>query len=678
MGPVLFRLNAIRWRELLQLRRLPWLVLATGLLITAISTEQQRRYNQKEHIRIELHLAQGVVEGVRNRLHTDQAILDAVAGLFNASQQVTYAEFQAFIRSLELRPETLRGIQGVGFAAVVPNRRIEAFEAAAREDGQSDFRVRTTGSQELISSILFLQPHDWRNQRAIGFDMFSEATRRAAMREAAITGQSSLSGPVRLLQENSTRPQVGTLQYRAIYKKNTAPTSEASRLASLIGWAYSPLRMGDLIDSALSTVYNPEKVNYGVVIYDGNKKAKDKLLYDNQNLADSEELLHPTWKVVDVGGRNWLIGIQLDHTELSPDGWSGETLLGSLLGLSLSGFATLATRSLIANQIALRRALNRELAAAQERALAGTVFDTSPVAIVVTDSSGSILRVNPAFVQLSGYSAIEARGRKTNLLRSGLHDDRFYQELWEALIHKGHWNGEIWNRHRNGEIRRHEIWITGVLDANEQISSFVSVYRDVTEQHSIQEQIRHLATHDPLTGLPNRALLMDRLDQALALARRNRHKLGIIFIDLNGFKPINDEFGHLVGDQLLKQVAQRLKECVRKSDTLCRQGGDEFVLLAPEVANAAQLRKLAEKLNNSLNDPFTDLPTIVRISASFGAALWPEHGEDADGLLRAADGAMYRAKAQASGQVCMPADDEACAQPAISDRLQTEAPGNTV
>jgi diguanylate cyclase (GGDEF)-like protein/PAS domain S-box-containing protein len=642
------------WPNLLQLQHAPWLVLATGLLITAFSTEQQRRYNQQEHIRIERDLSQEVVDEVRTRLRSDQAILDAVAGLFNASQDVTHGEFHTFIRSLALRPETLRGIQGVGFAAVVPNRDIEAFTAAAHQGGQPDFQVRTSGHQELISSILYLQPDDWRNRRAIGFDMFSEPTRRAAMREAATTGQPAMSGPVRLLQENSTRPQVGTLQYLPIYTGNTTGLlSEQDRIKRLRGWAYSPLRMGDLIDSALTTIYNPEKVDFGVIIYDGNKEINGKLLYDNKNLANSPELIHPTWSSVEVAGREWLIGIQLDHTALRPDGWSGDTILRALLGLSLSSVAAMAMRSMIDNQIALRKALSREAATAQERVLAATVFETSPAAIVVTDPNGIIVRVNPGFVQLSGYSAIEARGRKTNLLKSGLHDDAFYQELWQGLIRDGHWNGEIWNRHRNGEIRRHEIWITAVLNAHEQNTNFVSVYRDVTDQHQQQEKIRHLATHDPLTGLPNRILLMDRLELALASARRNNSKLGVIFIDLNGFKPINDGFGHLVGDKLLERVAERLRQSVRESDTLCRQGGDEFVLVVPAINDSADVMTLANKLRQSLEQPFTDLPVIVEITASFGVALWPEHGENADALLRAADKAMYRAKGSAGGSVCM-------------------------
>jgi diguanylate cyclase (GGDEF)-like protein len=167
---------------------------------------------------------------------------------------------------------------------------------------------------------------------------------------------------------------------------------------------------------------------------------------------------------------------------------------------------------------------------------------------------------------------------------------------------------------------------------------------------------------------------MDRLEHAMALARRNKRKLGIIFIDLNGFKPINDEFGHLVGDKLLQQVAERLRKCVRESDTLCRQGGDEFVLVVPDINESAQVTTLADKLRRSLEKPFTGLPAPMQISASFGVALWPENGEDADALLHAADGAMYRAKAQTGGHICMA---HGHAQPASTDELPNTQPAGT-
>ena len=629
-------------------------MLLGGLLTTALFCNSERHYKQLEHERIERTLAADIIEVIEARLGTDIAMLDATVGLFNASERVTREEFSRFARSLISHSANLKGIQGVGFAAVVPGNDVRAFETEIRRDGQPDFRIRPPGPRPLTTAIVYLQPDDWRNQRAIGFDMHSETVRRSAMQLAASSGEPALSGPVRLVQEINVLPQAGTLLYLPIYANpNDRFQSPQDRLRRLRGWAYSPLRMGDLINSALADVKNPDKIGTGVLIYDGNQPRRDRLLFDNLGLDGSARLTHPTWLKVMVAKRTWLIGIQTDHRRVSPGGWSNELLLMALLGLSLSGLMALITLSLVKNHMRLRAALAGEQAAAGERALASVVFDNSPVGIVVTDPDGIIIRVNQAFTRLSGYALQECRGLKSNLLKSGRHDVDFYREMWEAIIQKGHWAGEIWNRHRTGQIRRHDLTITAVLDSKEQIVNFVGLLRDVTERHTQQEEMRHLATHDQLTGLANRTLLMEALNRSLALAARQGRRVGLLFLDLDGFKPVNDHFGHGTGDCLLLAVANRLLSSIRKSDTLCRQGGDEFVLLVPEVEDLAQLVSLAEKLLLSLQEPYPDLPSGITIGASIGVACWPEHAEDADGLLDAADNAMYQAKHQGGGTIAM-------------------------
>lgn len=629
-------------------------MLLGGLLTTALFCNSERHYKQLEHERIERTLAADIIEVIEARLGTDIAMLDATVGLFNASERVTRDEFSRFARSLISHSPTLKGIQGVGFAAVVPGNDVRAFEIEIRRDGQPDFRIRPPGPRPLTTAIVYLQPDDWRNQRAIGFDMHSETVRRSAMQLAASTGEPALSGPVRLVQEINVLPQAGTLLYLPIYANpNDRFQSPQDRLRRLRGWAYSPLRMGDLINSALADVKNPDKIGTGVLIYDGNQPRRDRLLFDNLGLDGSSRLTHPTWLKVMVAKRTWLIGIQIDHRRVSPGGWSKELLLMALLGLSLSGLMALITLSLVKNHLRLRAALAGEQAAAGERALASVVFDNSPVGIVVTDPDGIIIRVNQAFTRISGYALQECRGLKSNLLKSGRQDVDFYREMWEAIIQKGHWAGEIWNRHRTGQIRRHDLTITAVLDSKEQIVNFVGLLRDVTERHTQQEEMRHLATHDQLTGLANRTLLMEALNRSLALAARQGRRVGLLFLDLDGFKPVNDHFGHGTGDCLLQAVANRLLSSIRKSDTLCRQGGDEFVLLVPEVEDLAQLVSLAEKLLLSLQEPYPDLPSGITIGASIGVACWPEHAEDADGLLDAADNAMYQAKHQGGGTIAM-------------------------
>ena len=639
---------------MVRVNRLPLLVLGFGILTTALFCNSARGYRQLEHERIERTLAADIAEVVETKLNTNLSLLDSVAGLFNASERVTHSEFIHFFNSLHIDREHLRGIQGVGFAAVVPGNNIAAFEAQIRSDGQPDFTVHPSGRRALTTAIIYLMPDDWRNQRALGFDMYSQATRREAMLLAASTGETTLSGPVRLVQETSQQPQPGALLYRPVYTNGDSGfLSSKDRLRRLHGWAYSPLRMGDLINSALASLHNPDKAGTGFLIYDGTKPDPSKLLYDNLVLAGTERLTDPTWVQVQVAKRTWLIGTQLDHRNISPSGWGPELTLSAILGVSLSLLGMLFTRRLVDNHQALGEALVSEREAAGERALAATVFETSPLGIIVTDPNGIVLRVNPAFTQISGYSLLETRGRKANLLKSGRHDETFYRVMWESMIQKGHWSGEIWNRHRNGQIRRHELNITAVLNHEEQIVNFVGLLWDVTERYSQQERMRHLATHDQLTGLANRALLMEALNRSLALARRHGTQVGLLFLDLNSFKPVNDAYGHSTGDALLQAVATRLLASIRESDTLCRQGGDEFVLLIPDAPDLGQLVAMAEKLQAALREPYSDLPAGITVSASIGVARWPDHARDADELLDAADNAMYQAKGNRDGAIAV-------------------------
>jgi len=618
-------------------------------------SHQQRSYEKLEHERIERDLAESISQAMISRLKINIGVLDGVIGLFDASTAVTREEFHEFYMALNRRGDTLRGIQGVGYAAVVPNNNVPVFEQQVRASGQPDFSVKPPGRRPMTTAILYLEPNDWRNQRAIGFDMYSQITRREAMLLAASTGEPSLSGPVRLLQENSIRPQVGALIYQAIYQQpGQAFSSGQNRRNRLRGWAYSPLRMEDLINGALATITNPALNGTSVLVYDSDRSKPENLLYDNLNVAGSKTLTHPTWLDVTIANRTWVIGIQLGHRGLNPDGWSNALLIQSLLGVSLSVLAAVVTQLLIRNHQAVRLALSKEQEVSKERALAGTVFDSSPLAIVVTDPNGVIVQVNQAFCQLTGYSELEARGNKTNLLRSGRHDSKFYEQMWAAISNKGYWAGEIWNRHRNGQIIRHELSITAVLDSQQKVNNFVGLLRDVTERYTQEEQMRFLATHDQLTGLANRTLLIEELNRSLALAKRQRHGVGLLFLDLNNFKPVNDRYGHSTGDALLTAVGQRLLSNVRESDTLCRQGGDEFVLLVPDAPELDQLVAIARKLAQLLAQPFNDLqnlPISIHVSASIGVARWPDHGHDADSLIEAADTAMYQAKHQGEDSI---------------------------
>lgn len=278
--------------------------------------------------------------------------------------------------------------------------------------------------------------------------------------------------------------------------------------------------------------------------------------------------------------------------------------------------------------------------------LAGTVFSNSSEGILVTDADAVILSVNPAFTEITGYSAAEALGRKPNMLRSDHHDPAFYENLWRDLQENGRWQGEVWNRRRDGSAYIQWQTITAVRNANGDVGRYVSVFTDVTDMRRNEDRIRHLAFHDPLTGLPNRALLMDRLDHGIAVAKRQGHNLAIMFLDLDHFKSVNDTLGHDFGDRLLKDTAARIQSAIRASDTVARMGGDEFVVLFDPAGTAEVIARTAEKIIASLDMPIDLGGETVRITTSVGISIFPDNGDTPVALLKQADTAMYAAKAE--------------------------------
>jgi len=276
--------------------------------------------------------------------------------------------------------------------------------------------------------------------------------------------------------------------------------------------------------------------------------------------------------------------------------------------------------------------------------LASAIFKATDEAMLITDERQVILSVNPAFERVTGYSAAEAVGRTPRLLSSGRHDAHFYSEMWRVLLQDGHWHGEIWNRRKNGELYVQRITLSVLRDDAGHVVNYVAVLSDITSSKREVDRIRHLIYHDSLTRLPNRILLQDRTEQALVQATRGGGQAALLFLDLDGFKGINDWLGHLIGDRVLEIVAGRLCGCVRESDTVARLGGDEFVILLPSVKSVGDAETLAAKLLGVLSEPIMFGDDKAEIGVSFGIALSPRDGDSYEALLAAADEAMYRAK----------------------------------
>ncbi|MHC5350891.1 bifunctional diguanylate cyclase/phosphodiesterase [Metapseudomonas furukawaii] len=282
---------------------------------------------------------------------------------------------------------------------------------------------------------------------------------------------------------------------------------------------------------------------------------------------------------------------------------------------------------------------------------AATVFESTAEGVMITDADQRITAVNRAFSEITGYSEAEALGQTPRLLASGQHDSAFFAALWHQLEREGHWQGEIWNRRKNGDPYPEWLTINAVRDRHQRITHYVGVFADISPLKHAQARLDYQAHHDPLTGLPNRLLFESRLQLALADATSDHHHGAVLFIDLDRFKHINDSLGHPVGDLLLKGIASRLKEHLRDIDTVARLGGDEFIILLPGLHNAGDAQAVANKLLACFEAPFPAGQHEFFMSASIGISLFPEHGQDVATLVKNADAAMYRAKARGRNRI---------------------------
>jgi len=283
--------------------------------------------------------------------------------------------------------------------------------------------------------------------------------------------------------------------------------------------------------------------------------------------------------------------------------------------------------------------------------LAACVFDNTLDGVLITDVNGVILSVNPGFVEITGYTLEESVGQTPRILHSDRHDQAFYVSMWEEINAKGRWHGEIWNRRKDGELYLQRMTISMVLDEAGEPIHYVSVFSDITALWRKDEHIRHLAFHDALTDLPNRTLLMDRINQKVLHSNREERHFALMFLDLDGFKLVNDQLGHKFGDDLLKDVAKRLLALVRSSDTIARVGGDEFIFILNNPRGRDEITEVANRIVISINQPIEILGVVVQIGVSLGIATFPADGDSASNLIINADSAMYAAKSAGKNNI---------------------------
>ena len=298
----------------------------------------------------------------------------------------------------------------------------------------------------------------------------------------------------------------------------------------------------------------------------------------------------------------------------------------------------------------LQERYQAQIRAEERLRLHATAFDNAYEGMTLTDAEGTILEVNPAFTRITGYERSEVIGRNPRVLKSGRHSPEFYAAMWQSILDKGNWRGEIWNRGKYGDIYPELLSISAVHDDQQRISNYVAVFADISRLKEQEKQLTQMAYFDALTELPNRVLLADRMTLSAAQARRNEALMAVCYLDLDGFKVVNDTWGHETGDQLLIEMAGRLKAFLRGGDTVARLGGDEFVVLLVGMSNVDECERAVERMLAVIAQPLRNAPEPVSLSASIGVTVYPFDDGDVEALLRHADQAMYRAKQ--SGKNC--------------------------
>lgn len=765
----------VKPENVLRSDRSAWIILAISVVMTSLAWSVSKSYLQRDAADRFDSAIQLARHNIEQRMMAYQSILRAGAGLFDSSETVTREEWKTFVGGIQL-DRIYPGIQGLGYCVMLTAEQKSALEQQIRREGYTDFSVHPPGPRDLYSAIIYLEPFDWRNQRAFGYDMFSEPVRREAMERARDSGQIALSGPVILRQETDKEVQQGVLLYQPIYRHGQATATLEQRRAALVAFVYSPFRMGDLMGGILG----PGLSLIDFELFDGGQTNDQTLLYRSSAVLDAhaavdanpQDSRHPQFVTdvpLNIGGRRWTARFSssphfeqlvssIQPTLIASGGLFADFLLFATLMAAFRNRRELArergrfvlavesapvamimidsqNRIMLANhaaenlfgyldselvgatidrlipmvsgeiqnaffdpgsvdeqshrigggkdiiglrkddtKVALEIGLSfvngaascyaiaaisditerkKHLEALAERELRyRSVIETSPDGFWMLNQNGRLISVNSSYCEMSGYSQPE-------LLSMGIADLEAIEIGEETAMHleKIHLQGydrfETLHRRKDGSQWPAEVTVS-LMPSRQEIVVFI---RDLTEfkaleaeRQKAEDAIRELAFYDPLTKLPNRRLLADRIKQTMIAARRHSRHSALLFIDMDNFKALNDSLGHDYGDMLLVEVARRLKACVRQEDTVARLGGDEFVIVLTSLAedadaSIAQVRQVGGKILESLNEAYQLQQHRYYSTPSIGATLFLDDSEPMEAIFKRADSAMYQVKA---------------------------------
>ncbi len=634
----------ILW-ERFTLRKLPHVLVLAGLglsLLLYFISHQALEQRQRNYFDFRVREA---VSQIDNRMKAYQQVLRSVSGLFEGGRTVSREEFHNYLQHLNLG-EHYPGIQGVGLALAITPQGLAAHTAAVRREGFKSYTVRPAGQRELYSSIVYIEPFDKRNQRAFGFDMYAEPVRRQAMDLAVDTDRMAMSGKVRLQQETDVNPQAGFLIYKAIYRNDPSADDAQLRRAQLTGWVYAPFRINDFLRGLLGE----QAQDLQITVYDGPSRTPETLMYGSSSDETPMAGRFESVQTLRMMGHVWTLQIRANDSLLERVESQLPALLGSGAAVLSLMLGALVWVLVTGRERALQTAAAMNKTVLQERARLSAIIEGTRVGTWEWNVQTGETVFNEEWAQIIGYSLRELSPVSIQTWMKHAHPDDLKNSELQLQRHFAgevdHYESEARMRHRLG----HWVW---VLDRGKVTSRtpdgqplmMYGTHQDITQRKQLEETFRHGAQHDALTGLPNRVLLGDRLERALLAAQRSQGRLAVLYMDLDGFKAVNDEHGHEAGDVVLRTMARRIQGAIRASDTLARMGGDEFVVLLPEIGDMRKALGQAHKIIEAVSRKVKiNAEVTVEISVSIGITLCPDHGSDAQTLMMRADQAMYAAK----------------------------------
>ena len=614
------------------------MVLVAGLSFTAVSYRITRS-NEAEarQARFTLYATQ-VANTVSARIAQYLTVLDSSAGLFVASGKVRRADWRAFSNTLALSSK-YPGISNLQFLAYVPNGDLAQFLADTRADGVPGFTIRPAGARAFYCPITYVAPEEPANF-TLGFDpCLASPSGVKVLMLARDSGESILSAPLELGDEKGIRHR-GVVTVRPLYQPHMDVSTVSGRRAALYGWVAETLPVDSLVQGIL-----PASLVMNLEIRDADVPGPAGTLVSHGNLRQD---LDPWWSVakisstyttaISLGGRKWI----LDFVE--PASVALASLFTVLAGVLISVPLALLVLNLgLTRSRALRLAERMTVSLREQQQLLSSITGNISDGIYRSTPDKGMVYANDALARMFGYtSAAELMSVAGPILYA---NPRRRQELERLLDEKGQYhNEEVEYQRKDGTRFFGANSAITVKGAGGEPLYFDGVIADITDRKRAEQQVYQLAHYDNLTGLPNRALLRDRLGQAINDARRRDAKLAVLFLDLDRFKTVNDSLGHETGDKLLQAVAMRLRDNMRDSDTISRQGGDEFLLILRDVVDAHAVAHLAEKLHEVISGAYTVGEYELHITPSIGISMFPDDAADIDSLIRNADAAMYQAK----------------------------------